>query len=361
MIYHIDKWLLSMIRSFMGFFHTIKLRHLHADCSEITQIISDRDYRRRSVFLSLVNAPKVFGSFFLYCTFFFVTAFLHGQTAAEMDVLLETRALSFVQAVRFTLVAADILDEGTTAEDAYALARERGWLPNRAEADNPIRLGELCFLMMNAYNLKGSFLYALFPGPRYAFREFNYLKLIPGRRDPALRVSGEGFLQILGRVTAYTAVEKPQETASTVMTKREEMAEIIQSELKQLEVKDTTVRIVQEGIAISLNNIQFMPDSVELTEPEKVKLREIAIILSRYPDRKLLVRGHTAMAGTPEGQLRISAERAAAVADFLAAQGVRRRESIIVEGYGARRPLGDNATAEGQALNRRVEITLLDE
>jgi outer membrane protein OmpA-like peptidoglycan-associated protein len=309
---------------------------------------------------------------------FSAAASLRAQTATEMDTLLETRTLSFAQAARFTLVTANILDE--RAAGAYALAREKGWLPETAEANSPIRLGELCFLMMNAFNIKGSFLYALFPGPHYAFRELDYLKLIPGRRDPALTVSGENFLYILGKVTAYTGTDrtspetqKPEEpaaatiaeavevVAAAVIAEREQIAEVIQEELEQHEVTDTTVRVVEEGIVISLNNIQFMPNSVELTEPEKTKLREIAVILSRYPNRKLLVGGHAAMAGNEEGQMQISTERAAAVANFLVGLGVRRREEITVQGYGAQRPLGDNATMEGQAINRRVEITLLDE
>jgi hypothetical protein len=122
-----------------------------------------------------------------------------------MDLLLETPAVSCAQAARFTLAAAEIPDRD--AGDAFTLARERGWLPEKAGPDSPIRLGELCFLLMKAFNMKGSFLYALFPGPRYAFRELDYLRLVPGRRDPALKVSGENFLRILEALTVR--VEQP--------------------------------------------------------------------------------------------------------------------------------------------------------
>jgi hypothetical protein len=145
-----------------------------------------------------------------YAVFFlsvFPAVFLRAQTAAEMDALLENRATSFAQAARFTLVTADILDEYAAVRDAFVLAQERGWLPKKAEADSPIRLGELCFLVMKAFNIRGSFLYALFPGPRYAFRELEYHRLIPGRRDPALKVSGEDLLRILENVAAYRRVE----------------------------------------------------------------------------------------------------------------------------------------------------------
>jgi hypothetical protein len=142
---------------------------------------------------------KVLSSLSLCSLLLFSSFSLHAQTAAEMDAVLETQAVSFAQASRFVLEEAELRDQGSP----YELARERGWLPKGAAPERPIRLGELCFLMMKAFDIKGSFLYALFPGPRYAFREFDYLALIPGRRDPALLVSGEAFLRILGMVSAY--------------------------------------------------------------------------------------------------------------------------------------------------------------
>jgi outer membrane protein OmpA-like peptidoglycan-associated protein len=299
-----------------------------------------------------------------------------------MDVLLETPAISFAQASRFVLAAAEYpVGENPAAGTAYALALEKGWLPGRAAPDAPVKLGELCFLIMNALNIKGSFLYALFPGPRYAFRELDYRRAIPGRRDPALRVSGEELLRILELVSAAEWIElaaaevpalapeaapppgeaeTPPVPDAAVVAEREQIAEVIRVELEQHEVTDTSVRVAEKGVVISLNNIQFMPDSVKLTVEEMIKLREIGAILARYPGN-ILVGGHTAMAGTGEGRLQISTERAQAVADFLIALGSRSAEHITVRGYGAEWPLGDNATEEGQAINRRVEITLLDE
>jgi outer membrane protein OmpA-like peptidoglycan-associated protein len=309
-------------------------------------------------------------------------AILPAQTAAEMDLLLETREVSFAQASRFVLASADAAAEGVEVRAAFDLARENGWLSKKAVSDNPIRLGELCFLVMKAFHMRGSFLYALFPGPRYAFRELEYRRLIPGRRDPSLRVSGEELLRMLDLVTAGVNVEWVGMSASvpvqeeaeiaavpeeipvlpeSVAEEREQIAVVIRAELEEHEVTDTSVRVVEEGVVISLNNIQFLPDSVELTQQEMTKLWEIAAILSRFPERPILVGGHTAQAGNEEGRLRISTERARAVADFLVTLQVRRAEDITVQGYGAERPLGDAATEEGRALNRRVEIILLDE
>jgi hypothetical protein len=126
---------------------------------------------------------------------------VHGQTAAVMDELLDSRELSWAQACGFVLPASG--EPETNAGAAFAAAQARGWLPRGAAADRPVRLGELSFLILQAFSFKKSLLCSLFPGPRYAYRQLERLGLIPGLRDPALKVSGERLLQILGRVLSY--------------------------------------------------------------------------------------------------------------------------------------------------------------
>jgi outer membrane protein OmpA-like peptidoglycan-associated protein len=138
------------------------------------------------------------------------------------------------------------------------------------------------------------------------------------------------------------------------------IAEEIINDIDQMGIEDTSVRIVDEGIVITLEDIQFQPDSAILLQSEKLKLEKIAEILKRYPERDILVGGHTALAGTAEGRLLLSQERAAATADYLIANEVRSPDRIVVQGYGAERPLADNRTQEGMRKNRRVEIIILE-
>jgi hypothetical protein len=56
---------------------------------------------------------------------------------------------------------------------------------------------------MRAFDMRGGLFYALFPGPRYAYRELVRLRFIQGRMDPALAVSGERLLRILGRALEH--------------------------------------------------------------------------------------------------------------------------------------------------------------
>lgn len=121
-----------------------------------------------------------------------------------------------------------------------------------------------------------------------------------------------------------------------------------------------SVEATEEGVAIRLEDLLFRPDSAELLPGESGKLAKIAEILARYPGRDLLVGGHTALAGTAEGRTRLSMERARAVAEILIGLGARTPERVQVAGYGAERPIADNATEAGKARNRRVEIVILE-
>ncbi|MFP4564443.1 MAG: OmpA family protein [Spirochaetia bacterium] len=124
---------------------------------------------------------------------------------------------------------------------------------------------------------------------------------------------------------------------------------------------DTGVTETEKGVTITLENIQFLPDSSVLIESEQKKLTLIADILRKeYPERDLLITGHTALAGTPEGRQTLSERRAAAVANFFLSLGVRDEEEMITQGMGAREPVADNSTERGMRRNRRVEITILE-
>jgi outer membrane protein OmpA-like peptidoglycan-associated protein len=160
-----------------------------------------------------------------------------------------------------------------------------------------------------------------------------------------------------GTVAEYRGTARAEILPAPRMDK-EKIAGEIGRDLEALE--GATVRVDQEGVTISLEAIQFAPDSPELLPPERAKLDSIGEILARYPDRDILVTGHTALAGSPGGQRELSLQRAAAVAEYLIGRGVRAEDRVVIRGYGADRPLADNSTAEGRERNRRVEITILE-
>jgi OOP family OmpA-OmpF porin len=113
-------------------------------------------------------------------------------------------------------------------------------------------------------------------------------------------------------------------------------------------------------VAISLSNIQFAADSAEWLPGETKKLSEIAEILRRVKQRRILIAGHSADAASSRDLKELSLERADAVKKFLVDADVRSAGEVVTAGYGTERPLAGNDTEEGRAMNRRVEIIILE-
>jgi outer membrane protein OmpA-like peptidoglycan-associated protein len=141
---------------------------------------------------------------------------------------------------------------------------------------------------------------------------------------------------------------------------KERFVEEIEKEIDRLKIPDVSVRVVDEGISLTLENIQFYADSNRMLPGELEKLQRIAALLKRYPDRDIVISGHAALAGTRDYLLKLSQERAGAVADYFLANGVRAADRMVIRGYGADMPVADNSTEEGMRKNRRVEITILE-
>ena len=113
------------------------------------------------------------------------------------------------------------------------------------------------------------------------------------------------------------------------------------------------------GLKLSLPNIQFEPDSTDLLSGERGRIQTLAEILKQAPDRRFLIVGHTADVGRPQGQKELSEARASRIAELLAAEGIP-PGTMRYEGRGGTEAIGDNATPEGRAQNRRVEVIILN-
>jgi outer membrane protein OmpA-like peptidoglycan-associated protein len=91
-------------------------------------------------------------------------------------------------------------------------------------------------------------------------------------------------------------------------------------------------------------------------KPDSAKtVAEVVKLLKENPTLKLAVEGHTDDVGAPAANEKLSRERAAAVVDALAAAGIA-RDRLKSSGHGPGKPIADNATSEGRAKNRRVEL-----
>lgn len=115
----------------------------------------------------------------------------------------------------------------------------------------------------------------------------------------------------------------------------------------------------QTGLETTINpGEMFNVGSAELTPESKRQFEAIAGIYKNKP-QKILVMGHTDATGTDQSNLKLSEQRAKAVAQLLASQGIP-EDSIYYQGAGEAQPLATNDTATGRADNRRVEIIEVD-
>ena len=83
----------------------------------------------------------------------------------------------------------------------------------------------------------------------------------------------------------------------------------------------------------------------------------VAQILRAYPHSQVTLIGHTDNIGPAEKNLRLSQDRVDRMAELLVHGGIQQRR-ITVVGHGMGDPIADNATLEGQARNRRIELVV---
>jgi outer membrane protein OmpA-like peptidoglycan-associated protein len=106
---------------------------------------------------------------------------------------------------------------------------------------------------------------------------------------------------------------------------------------------------------LTLDSVYFKNASARLTPESRAQVDELVKILKAYPTVEIKIEGHTDNFGIPEKNLRLSNIRAASVKRYLTMNGIV-PERITTEGFGDAKPIADNATPEGMAKNRRIEV-----
>lgn len=115
-------------------------------------------------------------------------------------------------------------------------------------------------------------------------------------------------------------------------------------------------RRTENGILVNLkSSLLFTTDSAVVRPAAVEQIAQLGDILAKYPDDRIRIEGHTDATGSPARNEELSLRRAEAVREILASRGVNPRQ-MLVQGAGSTRPIADNATPEGRAANRRVEL-----
>jgi outer membrane protein OmpA-like peptidoglycan-associated protein len=111
-------------------------------------------------------------------------------------------------------------------------------------------------------------------------------------------------------------------------------------------------RVSTQGILFAVNSDVIRPES-------SPTLKEMGDMLTAHPELRMSIEGHTDADGDDASNLDLSKRRAAAVKAFLVVTYGIAENRLQTEGFGETKPVGDNATLEGKAQNRRVELVKL--
>jgi len=112
-----------------------------------------------------------------------------------------------------------------------------------------------------------------------------------------------------------------------------------------------------DGILLNLPDVTFAVDSTEISPSFQSALDRVAQSMVQYPDSLIDVYGHTDSTGSDQYNMALSQRRADAVSRYLISRGVSSAR-LQAKGMGESYPVADNATADGRARNRRVEVKI---
>ncbi len=127
-------------------------------------------------------------------------------------------------------------------------------------------------------------------------------------------------------------------------------------ELKQI---DIALEKFQVKVPVRLNNINFEFNSADLMESSYDELNRLIKLMTDNPEVRIEIMAHTDDIGSDPYNDKLSDKRAYSVIQYLFENGIGNNR-LVSKGYGKRVPLVPNTSEENRALNRRVEMKILD-
>jgi len=143
---------------------------------------------------------------------------------------------------------------------------------------------------------------------------------------------------------------RSSQAQAAAMSARE--AEELQRQIDTLEAEAT-----ERGLVLTLGDVLFATGSAEIQGGTNQNLEKLVTFLKQYPERQVLIEGHTDNVGSAAFNETLSRQRAESVRRFLISRGID-SSRLSVSGYGFERPVASNDTAMGRQQNRRVEVVI---
>jgi len=132
----------------------------------------------------------------------------------------------------------------------------------------------------------------------------------------------------------------------------EAQAAELQRQIDELQAKDT-----DRGLVLTLGDVLFESGKADLKSGATGNLNKLIAFLNNYPDRTVLIEGHTDSVGSEDYNQGLSRRRAESVQSYLIGQGIGPAR-LSASGQGESAPVADNESATGRQMNRRVEVII---
>ena len=162
----------------------------------------------------------------------------------------------------------------------------------------------------------------------------NYLITLPVGKDYAFNVNRKGYLFYSDN---FSLLGNNSDSIFTV---------------------DIPLQPIEAGANIVLKNIFFETKKFDLKPESTGELDKLILLLNDNPRLKIQIDGHTDNVGQDKDNLLLSNNRARAVVAYLLGQGIN-PQRLSYKGFGASKPMADNATEKGKTLNRRTELSVI--
>ncbi len=121
---------------------------------------------------------------------------------------------------------------------------------------------------------------------------------------------------------------------------------------------DVKVKEIETHLQSFADYVEFETNKYVIKPKSFQNLNEIVKLMQEYPDAKFAIEGHTDDVGQEKDNQILSESRAYAMRQYFVDKGIDPKRMTFV-GYGELRPRDTNATPEGRAKNRRVEIRFI--
>ncbi len=164
-------------------------------------------------------------------------------------------------------------------------------------------------------------------------------------------------IRVVSNQLVVTKVEQVPAEPKIIMTPKVEPLPEFEPE-SEPEIETVKEEVVEELLqTLDLSGITFLFDSNEITPKGQQVLDDVVSVLSKHLEFNVAIEGHTDSVGDDELNLLLSQQRAQSVLNYLSSNGIQ-SERLTATGFGESSPIAANDSAEGRALNRRIEFTV---